>query len=172
MVDAPVGRGTSMPVRVEVRALHSYVFQVAASKTLRAHHALGRLLVCRSTAEFATVAHEFLMHAYSVARTIERIGRMGEEDLAFAAWFATQHAKLSQHPVYLELQTDAPTIYRSRVAHGSHPPFGDELAPRRGEFFIEGLDERPALELCADYLDRATELLDDTRERLHALGIR
>jgi hypothetical protein len=167
-----VQHGVMVVAPVEARASQSYVFQVAASKTLRAHHALGRLLVCGSTPEFATVAHEFLMHAHSVARTIERIGRMGEADLAFAAWFAEQIATLWKHPIYLELETEAPAVYRSRFAHGSHPPFGDPPIPRRSDFFIEGLDETPALDLCADYLDRATQLLDDTRQRLQALGIR
>ena len=170
MVVAPFARRSSSPVDGEVRALHSYVFQVAASKTLRAHHALGRLLVCASAEEFANAAHEFFIHAFTVARTIERIGRMGEHDLAFAAWFSQQLQALSNHPVALELEAEPPAIYRSRLAHGSH--HGEPTPARRADYFIEGLDEQPALELCADYLDRATKLLDDTRQRLLELGIR
>lgn len=143
MVAAPFGRRSSSLVDGEARALHSYVFQVAASKTLRAHHALGRLLAGGSTAELTIALREFFTHADSVERAIERIGAMGEDDLVFSTWFTQALARLESHPISSELRSDTPSADLSRLA----------------------------IELCADYLDRATKLLDETRQRLLSSGL-
>ena len=138
---------------------------VAAAKALRAHHLLGRLTTCDSLAEFASAATELVALTRAVTQSIARL----RDDAAaqrseLAAWLHHQMTTLERHP--LETMQSLPSLYAARLAAGSSPPpFEGLVRHRADEFYFEGHDKRPALELCADYLDRVTKLLDETREQ-------
>ena len=65
-----------------------------------------------------------------------------------------------------EVMAALPAIYSMRFAQGSGPPpFNGVDVVRPHELYFDGLDKRPALEMCAVYLDRVTRLLDETRDQ-------
>jgi hypothetical protein len=143
---------------------------VASTHALIAHHALGRMTACTSVVELSDAASEFLQAAATVSRCIARLGV--EEGTS---------TPLARHPLAIELQrialtNKAPALYVSRLARGSEaPPFRDGLSytqvkvtltPRPEDFFFESTDKKSAIELCAEYLDRVTALLDVSRRRL------
>lgn len=157
---------------------------VASANALRAHHALGRLYACRSESEFSEIVAELLTLARSVTESIARlpaahvVGRTTEAHIFFAQWLSARMASLQCHPLEGTLVTSTPPIYSARLARGSEAPPFDALsidrAPKAAhphEFFFEGLDKRPALELCASYLDRVTTLVDEVRQRMRHLGL-
>jgi hypothetical protein len=151
---------------------------VATAKALRAHHALGCLATCSSAAEFADRAKELIALTRAVSQAIARIREESELHVsrrAFSEWLGVQLGHLQRHP----FETVAsPPVYAARLARGSGPPPFDGVAigrvptaPQRPEdFFFEGFDKRPALELCAEYLERVTRVLDETREQMRRLG--
>ncbi|HLL22288.1 MAG TPA: hypothetical protein VK427_09160 [Kofleriaceae bacterium] len=153
---------------------------VASAQALAAHHALGRMSACSSVAEFALAANEFLASARGLAQAVAKLARSAANDhgttkrRAFAAWFAIQVTPVVQHPVQSELLRGAPEVYVARPARGSDaPPFAGapmvrvpKPRPRAEDFYFDGVDKRPAIELCAEYLERVTSLIDDSRRTL------
>ena len=43
--------------------------------------------------------------------------------------------------------------------------------PRPDDFYFEGVDKLPAIQLCSEYLDRVTELLDQSKVALKRFGL-
>jgi hypothetical protein len=157
--------------------VHGDILNVAASKALRAHHALGKLAVCRSEAEFVKTATEFLVHARAVCQSLARLRETsGAHGSRVHDWLAGQITTLQQHPLEVALtRPTTPAVYTQRVARGSEPPPFEgvvhaAITPKPvDEFYFEGLDKRPAVELCASYLERVMMVLDETRSQLAEL---
>jgi hypothetical protein len=138
------------------------------------------LFACNSEAEFTAAVTEFLAQARAVCQSLARLRETcsprGPAD-ATHQWLSAQIAALQKHPLELALkQATPPPIYTARMARGSAPPpFNGEplVAPTKGpaEFYFEGIDKLPAVELCASYLDRVTAVLDETRHQLKRAGL-
>jgi hypothetical protein len=147
--------------------------QVAAAKAMRAHHVLAVMQACTTPAELTDAAADFLAAARSAAQTLARVGESVDDD-AFAQWVGERLLALRAHPIEAELSAATrPAITTGRIARGSeHPPFrhGDKLVlPTHDDeafFCFEGLDRRPAVDLCAEYLQYLTLLVDESRARL------
>lgn len=182
-MEALLGRGASTWVDVEVRA----VFSLGLDLVLRAHHALGRMSACSAQAEFAEMLAEFLECARGLSDAIGRVGNTSLETNtdgadAFSRWLGDEVSTLRKHPLQTEVlssTSNGSAIVVSRLARGSGPPpLRDESAatrrapprPRAEHFFFEVIDKRPAIELCAEYVDRVSSILDESRQRLKLLG--
>lgn len=147
--------------------------QVAAAKALRAHHVLAVMHACKTPAELADAAADFLAAARSAAQTLARLGESGADD-AFVQWVGERLVALRAHPIEAQLATSTrPVITIGRFARGSGPPpfrEGDKVvfATHADEpfFCFEGLDRRPAVDVCAEYLHYLTLLVDESRSRL------
>jgi hypothetical protein len=159
--------------------VHADTLALAGSRASLAHHALGRLFACDSEAEFTDAVTEFLAQARAVCQSLARLRETcsprGPAD-ATHQWLSAQIAALQKHPLELALErATPPPIYSSRMARGSAPPpFRGEIAiePKpAGDFFFEGIDKLPALELCASFLERVTAVLDETRHQLKLAGL-
>jgi hypothetical protein len=153
----------------------------ASANALLAHHALGRMSAATTVAEFSAAVCEFLAAARSIARLVEQAADGSASDArrrAFAMWFGKQMSGLFAHPIENGLDAK-PTVYALRLARGSGPPpFQDApqepepvVRPRPDDFFFETIDTRPAITLCAEYLDRITHLLDETKRARKRFGL-
>jgi hypothetical protein len=174
--------------------------QLAAAQALIAHRALGRMSVSATVAEFSAATLEFMSAARGVSQTVAvlALGSNGEGSdrrRAFTAWFAAEVAGVLAHPMQSDVvqasSNEPPVVYVSRPARGSdQPPVREAVAevtpvngspigrlaivtrrPRPEDFYFEGADKRPAIELCAEYLDRVTTLLDESKATLRRLGL-
>lgn len=158
----------------------------AATHSLTAHRALGRMSACTSATEFSDAAAELLTAARGISQSIAAVARAVASDgsnrrRAFAAWFATQVSTVLSHPMQSEVQKQEMTaVYMSRLARGSgSPPIREALTlarmaslrPRPEDFYFEGLDKRPAIELCCEYLERVTCLLDQSKQAIKRFGL-
>lgn len=143
---------------------------------------------CTSVAEFSDAAIELMSAARGIAQALVLLARLSASDgserrRAFTGWFATQVSTVLQHPVHTEVKgssLDPPAVYLSRLARGSeHPPIREAtmlgrmaaLRPRPEDFYFEGVDKRPAIEMCAEYLERVTSLLDQSRQAMKRFGL-
>lgn len=161
--------------------------QIAAEQAMQAHAALGKMSACTTVTEFADAATEFMSAARGMSQSVAWLARTSATDASerrrgFSAWFAMSARELIVHPVQAELQakTQTPPIYISRLARGSgHPPIREAMTlakmmsvkPRPEDFYFEGLDKRPAIELCAEYLERVTNLLDASKQAMKRFGL-
>ena len=145
----------------------------ASAKALRAHHALGRMSASVTAAEFSAAVCEFLAAARTIASLVEQAADRdanGARRRAFSLWFGKQMAGVFAHPIENGLPA-RPAVYALRLARGSGAPPFDDLPPqpepvarpRPDDFFFETIDTRPAISLCAEYLERITNLLDETK---------
>jgi hypothetical protein len=161
--------------------VHADTLALADSRASLAHHALGRLFASDSEAEFTAAVTEFLGQARAVCQSLARLRETcsprGPADVTHQ-WLSAQIAALQKHPLELALKrTTPPAVYSSRMARGSAPPpFAGEplVVPAKAvsdEFFFEGIDKLPALELCASFLERVTAVLDETRHQLKLAGL-
>ena len=117
------------------------------------------MTTCRSIDDFSDAVRSFLFAARAATRTM---ARADHESLRFHL------VALLKHP----LETNTPAIYMSRLARGSAPPYGEESTapvvgrvitreiPKADDFYFEGFDKKPAIELCAELLERITLLVD------------
>ena len=154
---------------------------------MQAHVALGKMSAASTVAEFADAATEFMSAARGVSQSVAWLARTTATDASerrrgFSAWFAMSARDLLVHPVQAELlpQQTQPSVYLSRLARGSgHPPIREAMSlaklmavkPRPEDFYFEGVDKRPAIELCAEYLDRVTNLLDESKHAIKRFGL-
>lgn len=159
--------------------VHTDTLALADSRASLAHHALGRLFACDSEAEFAAAVTEFLKQARAVCQSLARLRETcaprGPAD-ATHHWLSAQIAALQKHPLEVALmRATPPPIYVARIARGSEPPpfKGEPIVEPKpvDEYFFEGIDKRPAVELCASYLERVTAVLDETRHQLKRAGL-
>jgi hypothetical protein len=160
--------------------VHADTLALADSRASLAHHALGRLFACDSEAEFTAAVTEFLSQARAVCQSLARLRETcsprGPAD-ATHHWLSAQITALQKHPLEVALtRATPPPIYSARMARGSAPPpfAGTPIASEpkpADEFFFEGIDKRPAVELCASYLERVTAVLDETRHQLKRAGL-
>ena len=172
--------------RVSTRRDVAKPLEIAAAQALQAHVALGKMSACATVAEFAEAAHEFMSAARGVSQSVAWLARTTATDASerrrgFSAWFALSARDLLVHPVQSELQQQMqPAVYVSRLARGSgHPPIREAMTmptlqavkPRPEDFYFEGVDKRPAIELCAEYLDRVTNLLDESKQAIKRFGL-
>jgi hypothetical protein len=140
--------------------------QVAAAKAMRAHHVLGVMEACKTPAELTDAAADFLATARSAAQTLARLGET-VSDAAFVHWVGERLLALRAHPVEAELAAATrPAITVARIARGTEPPFATGMPQDEPYFCFEGLDRRPAIDLCTEYLQHLTLLVDETRTRL------
>ena len=159
--------------------IHSDTLALAGARALRAHEALGRLLACHNEAQFSSAVTEFLQHARAVCQSLARLRETCSPNGADAVqqWLASQISALQKHPLEVALaKATPPPIYAARLARGSEPPpfagAPSALEPKAAdEFFFEGIDKRPAVELCASYLECVTAVLDETRHQLKRAGL-
>ena len=153
----------------------------ASAKALRAHHALGRMSASVTVAQFSAAVCEFLAAARTIAHLVEQAAdrdASGARRRAFSLWFGKQMAELFAHPIENGLPA-RPTVYALRLARGSGPPPFDDLPPqpepvarpRPDDFFFETIDSRPAITLCSEYLERITQLLDETKRARRRFGL-
>ena len=159
--------------------------EIAAAQALQAHVALGKMSACTTVAEFAEAATEFMSAARGVSQSVAWLARTNAVDASerrrgFSAWFALSARELLVHPVQSELQQQQPSVYVSRLARGSgHPPIREAMTlptivavkPKPEDFYFEGVDKRPAIELCAEYLERVTNLLDESKQAIKRFGL-
>lgn len=163
--------------------------ELAAAHSLIAHRALGRMSACQTVAEFSEAAADLMNAAREMSQSFASLahvpagsdGNSSERRRAFSAWFATQVTTVFSHPMQSELQrTGMPTVYLSRLARGSGPPPIREamtlarmmsVPPRPDDFFFEGADKRPAIEMCAEYLERVTSLLEQSKQAMKRFGL-
>lgn len=161
---------------------------MAEAQALLAHRALGRMAVCDNANDFADAANDLLAATRGISAAIATLARSSASDgserrRGFTAWFAMNAQPLVLHPVQSELQKSAqpPAVYVSRLARGSgHPPIRDaetivtiqqHVKPRPDDFYFEGVDKLPAIQLCSEYLDRVTDLLDQSKAALKRFGL-
>jgi hypothetical protein len=131
--------------------------QRASEHSMKAHRALGRMSASATLAEFTDAAAELIASLREISSSLETLAK-NDRRRAFAAWFAKHglHSELLKIPA-------TPAVYISRLprARGSEPP------PIRGsmaeDFYFEGADKRPAIQLCAEFLERVTTVLDQTK---------
>ena len=155
--------------------------QIAAEQAMHAHVALGKMSAASTVTEFADAATEFMSAARGVSQSVAWLARTSATDASerrrgFSAWFAMSARDVIVHPV----QAEPPAIYISRLARGSgHPPIREAMTlakmmsvkPRPEDFYFEGVDKRPAIELCAEYLERVTNLLDASKQAMKRFGL-
>ena len=160
---------------------------MAAAQALLAHRALGRMAVCENANDFADAANDLLAATRGISGAIATLARSGVNDgserrRAFTAWFAVNARELFQHPIQTTLQGSMkpPTVYVSRLARGSgHPPIREAMTlanmqsikPKPEDFFFEGVDKLPAIQLCSEYLDRVMNLLDQSKAAMKRYGL-
>jgi hypothetical protein len=161
---------------------------VAAAHSLNAHRALGRMSACTSVADFSEAAIELMAAARGISQTLTLLARLtaidsSERRRAFTGWFAAQALSVLQHPMHAEVHgssLEPPAVYLSRIARGSdHPPIREAtmlarmaaMKPRPEDFYFEGVDKRPAIEMCSEYLERVTSLLDQSRQAMKRFGL-
>jgi len=160
---------------------------MAAAQALLAHRALGRMAVCDNANDFADAANDLLAATRGISASIATLARTGASDgserrRAFTAWFAANVRDVVAHPIQTELHAKQtpPTVYVSRLARGSaHPPIREAMTlgnmqsfkPRPDDFYFEGLDKLPAIQLCSEYLDRVTNLLDQSKVAMARFGL-
>lgn len=165
--------GAMVDLVSEVPASSQKPLELAAEKAHLAHHALGRMSASVTTAEFRVALYEFLATARNVARLVEQAAEGSPHDArrrAFTSWFGERTAVLSAHPIENGLDRK-PVVYASRHPRGSGPPPIADLPkepeptarPRPDDYFFEQVQSKPAIALCAEYLDRITELLDQSK---------
>ena len=117
-------------------------YENASTEAMQAHRILGRMSVCTTTPELTDAVSEFFVSARCIARTTARLG----------------HA--SQHP--LDALVDAPP----RIYPVMRAPF----PTRPDDFYFEGIDDKPAITACAEYLHYLSALLDRSKQTLVRLG--
>lgn len=149
-----------------------------------------------ASVELVTAARGMWGAVATLARSMA-LGERSERRRAFMAWFGNAVVGVLQHPlqrwVVQATASTRPVVYVSRVARGScalsmrdgDVSVAGEAAPgvviarmaivshrRRAEdFYFKSANTRPAIVMCAEYLERVTTLLDASKVTLHRLGL-
>ena len=143
-----------------------------------AHRALGTMFASETSKDFHDAAGEFLGTARTVRNLVARLGLEefgdglsspadAQSQAKFDRWLADAIEPLLAHPLEsLDADPAPPLKYVPRIDEVpvAKSRASTELGVMRSRpdgYYFQFMDTRPAIELCADYLERVTALADE-----------